>query len=123
MFIKSVFLHFLVVSILVFSLLSAPILAHTTLLSSEPANGSVIQKPINDISLSFAGKIRLTQVSVQLDGLNVGDLDLSQQKKFSKQFLLPFAFTQYGHFQITWRGLGQDGHVLTGTFEFKKVKN
>jgi len=82
MSIKSLFLHLLIVSILVFSLLSAPILAHTTLLSSEPANGS-----------------------------------------FSKQFLLPFAFSQHGLFQITWRGLGQDGHVLTGTFEFKKIKN
>ena len=118
MLIKLLFSLFLVFPTLVFS----PAFAHTALLKSLPENGDVIHETIDQLSLSFVGNIRLIKVSVKIDDQHVGDVDLSQNKKFAKQFLLPFPFKQMGEFQIIWRGLGEDGHVLNGMIEFRKVK-
>ncbi len=118
MLIKLLFSIFLIFA----TLISSSAFAHTALLKSFPENGDVIHETIDDLSLSFVGKIRLTKVSVKIDDQHVGDIDLSQNKKFAKQFLLSFSFKQMGKFQIIWRGLGEDGHVLTGMIEFRKVK-
>ena len=108
-------------TLVVFTLVFSSAFAHTTLLSSLPADGSIIQKNIDDLTLSFVGKVRLTKVSVKINGRSVGDIDLGQNKIFSQQFLLPFPFAQEGQFQVIWRGLGEDGHVLTGMIQFKKI--
>ena len=117
MFTRLLFLSAFIFVTLFFS----PVYAHTTLLSSLPVDGQLVKEKIHDLSLSFVGKIRLTKVSVNINGQRLGNLDLSKHKDFSKQFLLPFPFTQEGQFQVIWRGLGEDGHVLTGMIQFKKI--
>jgi len=46
------------------------------------------------------------------------ELDLGDQKSFATEFVVPVEQMGSGTYQIEWRGLGIDGHAMTGEFMF-----
>jgi methionine-rich copper-binding protein CopC len=100
-----------------------PALAHTTLVSSTPRNGSTIQvtpksfflnfsevlaqigdKSINTITLIGPSKIR-----VKLDSIRVMKSSISAK---------PFAPLPIGRYEIKYRVVAEDGHALNGVIKF-----
>ena len=92
--------------------------AHSPLKTTTPGNGAVVSEAPTEISLDFKGKIRLTRVSVSTAGQDSVDLNLGASKGFVSSYTLPFQASGDGTYQIDWRGLGDDGHALTGSFSF-----
>lgn len=99
-------------------LLSSGAQAHSTLLSTSPANGAVLSSAPTEVSAVFAKRIRLTRVQLIDAADSSVDLDLTDYGAFETEFLFAIPALDAGKFRIDWRGLGEDGHILNGSFEF-----
>ena len=92
--------------------------AHSPLKSTTPANEAIIAQAPDEIRLDFGKAIRLTRLAVTHADDKKMKLDLSGRDSFKKLYLVPFEGMGSGNYLIEWRGLGDDGHALNGTFSF-----
>lgn len=93
-------------------------IAHSPLKVTEPANETTISAVPNEVSLGFKGGIRLTRVTVTHADNDTQDLDLSGFSGFISEYSIPMNSQGAGLYVIEWRGLGDDGHALNGSFSF-----
>ncbi|WP_406646054.1 copper resistance protein CopC [Aliisedimentitalea scapharcae] len=92
--------------------------AHSKIETTIPADGAVLASAPAEIDLTFGKDIRLTRVVLShQDGAAV-PLDLGSQTQFGRGFTVPLQSLGQGVYRIEWRGLGMDGHAMTGTFTF-----
>ncbi|MFK8036058.1 MAG: copper resistance protein CopC [Hyphomicrobiales bacterium] len=110
-------MKYLIVAAL-FTLSAVPASAHSKANKMKPANGSVISTVPSEVSLTFVKEIRLTKVSMTHAGKHSEELDLGNQKAFSKAYSVPMKDLGGGSYVIEWRGLGVDGHAMNGSFSF-----
>jgi methionine-rich copper-binding protein CopC len=92
--------------------------AHSPLTSTTPEHEAIMAEAPNEIRLNFGKDIRLTRLSVTHADEKTFKLDLSGHNGFTKLYLVPFQGMGIGSYLIEWRGLGEDGHALNGTFSF-----
>lgn len=98
--------------------LTTAVHAHSPLLSTSPADGAVLSTAPTEVTATFAKGIRLTRVQL-IDATDTSvDLDLTDYGAFGTEFLFIVPAITAGQFRIDWRGLGEDGHILNGSFEF-----
>lgn len=93
--------------------------AHSEKESMTPADGTVLDAVPETIELRFNDGMRLTEVEMTHAEKQVEALDLGAQSGFVKEFTLPLISMGAGLYQIEWRGLGVDGHPMTGSFAFE----
>ena len=106
-----------VVSWLLLSL-ATPVLAHSPLEKTVPADGAKLAAAPNEIQFVFKRNLRMTTVKATSAGGQALKLDLAGQTKFATEFVIPFTAKSAGDYVIEWRGLGDDGHAQKGTFSF-----
>ncbi len=93
--------------------------AHSPLISTSPLDGAVAAQPPGSIAFEFKIPVRLTKVTVQADSQSSEKLDLSDHKSFAKDLSLHLpAALGPGNYEIEWRGMAEDGHVMKGSFTF-----
>ena len=93
-------------------------MAHSPLDSTTPANEATITEALSEIALDFKGNIRLTRMKMTYADNPSVNLDLSGHDGFISDYSVPMATMGSGIYVIEWRGLGDDGHALNGTFKF-----
>ena len=93
-------------------------IAHSPLKSTTPVHEAIIAQAPNEIRLDFGKGIRLTRLAVTHTDDKKIRLNLSDHDVFKKLYLIPFKGMGTGNYLIEWRGLGNDGHALNGTFSF-----
>jgi methionine-rich copper-binding protein CopC len=93
--------------------------AHSEKESMKPADGAVLDNVPEILEMRFNDGMRLTKVEMTHAGTQVETLDLGAQSGFVKEFSLPLVPMGSGLYQIEWRGLGVDGHPMTGSFSFE----
>lgn len=104
--------------IALFSTLATGVFAHSSVTTTQPANGDVLAEVPAEISFTFAKGIRLTRAEMgHLDQPAIR-LDLGDQTSFDLLFTVPLQEMGKGTYRIDWRGLGEDGHAVQGTFTF-----
>ena len=91
--------------------------AHSPLEATVPANEAIVAEVPSEITLDFKGNIRLTRVTVTYTE-SEADLDLDGFSGFISDYTIPMQSMGAGAYQIDWRGLGDDGHPMNGTFSF-----
>ena len=111
-------MKYLIVAAL-FALSAVPASAHSKANKMEPANGAIVSAVPSDVSLTFVKEIRLTKVSMTHAGKHSEELNLGDQKAFSKEYSVPMKDLGAGSYVIEWRGLGDDGHAMNGSFSFE----
>lgn len=92
--------------------------AHSPLEATVPVNEAIVAEVPSDIELDFKGNIRLTRVTMTHAGKHETDLDLDGFSGFITDYKIPIQSLGAGTYQIDWRGLGDDGHPMNGTFSF-----
>jgi copper resistance protein C len=94
--------------------------AHTTLESSSPASGTTLAASPAVIEMKFHHPLNLTSVVVVDAGKAERKLEFTPHGS-AAEFRLPNPQLQAGRNEITWKGLSNDGHVVTGklTYEIK----
>jgi len=91
--------------------------AHSPLEATVPANEAFVAEAPSEIVLDFKGNIRLTRVTMT-HAAHEADLDLGGVSGFISDYTIPMQSMGAGTYQIEWRGLGDDGHPMNGTFSF-----
>lgn len=98
-------------------LFSSSVSAHTGLESSSPADGDTIEEPIQDLSLTFETPIE-QESSFTLKNES-GDVPL-QNVQVKDNVLSGSADEPLvnGSYTVDWRIIGEDGHLMEGTYGF-----
>ena len=121
--------------LIILTLLPLQLNAHSPLEFSIPKNGALIDNAPNELVLSFKSPAKLIKVKV-------AEKQSTEKSSFLKKFLGTKQNNEYilhkdiskelnlshiltlpelppGKFIITWRAMGEDGHVLKGNISFE----
>jgi copper resistance protein C len=97
---------------------------HFALSGSAPEAGSSVQSP-SEIRLWFTeepaeGTVQIRLVEAEEAGLHVEDVvqDTEDARVFSIEM---HGTLEPGTYNVSWRGMGDDGHVVRESFEFTVV--
>ena len=95
--------------------------SHSQLVEILPRQNVVYQKSPMEIKLKFRSQVKL----VKIDLRNINDksqklkLNLGSFNKRSKMFVIPMPKISSGKYNILWRALSPDGHIIKGKSEFE----
>lgn len=92
--------------------------AHSKKEALVPADGSTIQAVPDNVELRFNDGMRLTKMDMTHASHPSVAVDLGDVTGFAKEYVLPIQSMGAGPYTFEWRGLGADGHPMTGTFSF-----
>jgi methionine-rich copper-binding protein CopC len=96
----------------------APAAAHTVLLGTTPADGSVVTTVTTEVTLTFNEPVRAdfsTVVVTGPDGRAYAAGELTAQDNVIRQPVLPLGS---GRYEVAWRVVSLDGHPVSGMFSF-----
>ena len=91
--------------------------AHTHLVKSVPENGSTVAVAPSQFVLTFAEPARLTVLTLQKDveaAKKIGPLPTTAAAVIS----IPAPHLAAGKYVLSWRAVGDDGHVMPGKLSF-----
>jgi methionine-rich copper-binding protein CopC len=92
--------------------------AHAHLVQAAPANDAVLSGPPASFMLEFNEAARLTALSLQQDDASprkIGGLPVAP----SARWLIPAPALAPGHYTLTYRVLSDDGHITSGSIQFR----
>jgi methionine-rich copper-binding protein CopC len=97
--------------------LAAEAMAHSPLSKSMPADGETVSSAPAELQLQFRGEAKLVKLSLSQDGTDIplGDSHLMQ---IATQHVVAVPALSAGSFEVRWRALSADGHVIKGNFDF-----
>ena len=96
---------------------AGPALAHVKPSGSVPADNAMLMQAPDVLSISFSGPIRLTKVTLLHDSGSTVDFGFTPTAA-ATQFSWPLPVLELGSYQVSWVGLGEDGHKMKGDFSF-----
>lgn len=92
--------------------------AHTHLKSSMPADQAVLAAAPKQVMLHFSEPTRLTAVTLQKDGDKNETAVSGLPKEAAAEVTLPVSITGPGAYKLSWRAVGPDNHVMSGSIQF-----
>lgn len=92
--------------------------AHTTLESSTPPSGAKLDQSPPVIEMKFHHPLNLTSVVVVDASKAERKLEFTPHAA-AAEFQLPKPQLAAGHNEIKWKGLSNDGHVVTGSLKYE----
>ena len=108
--------------------------AHSPLASSSPQNGETLAEPPTEIFMEFKLPAKLIKVDLtkqsdkqgknllgRLFGGDDGEsvpLGTSFLMTIDKRQVIPLQSLKDGSYSLTWRAMGEDGHVVKGELTF-----
>jgi methionine-rich copper-binding protein CopC len=106
-------------AIVVCLVMAAPAAAHSLLLESSPAAGSVVDAGPRQLALRFNNRIekRLSRIRLVDDRGGAHDLAVATDGAADR---LTAALPEVppGRYRVEWQVLSTDGHVVTGRYTF-----
>jgi methionine-rich copper-binding protein CopC len=99
--------------------LAAPVLAHSELRSSSPANGQRFDAGPGRIELRFTEKVQVT--AVRLFDAAGKELALDRDRSLAERSIYEAPTPQLapGSYRIEWRAISADGHPVGGAIRFR----
>lgn len=111
----------LVTSIAGVLLFANPVSAHNSLMSSDPADGAVLEIAPTQLTLLFAKSVPLDTLSIEIIDASGVRADLNgavHGPNGDTQVLAPLPVLAAGPVTLRWRLVGPDGHPITGRVSF-----
>jgi len=90
--------------------------AHTHAQSTMPAEGSTVQAP-KHLMFMFSEAARLTSLNIQKEGEAVQKIE-ALPTAASAHMMVPAPVLANGKYTVTWRAMGKDDHVVSGSLHF-----
>jgi len=103
------------------SLLVATAHAHAHLTAAVPAEGSAGKAP-EHIVLTFSESARITALSLQREGEEPRKL-APLPAEMAARITIPLPKLLPGKYTLSWRAVGDDGHVVPGTLHFTVLES
>lgn len=112
------FLKLTLGAFLMASLLAPAAMAHTKIQSATLEDGGVYQTMPDVFDLVFAQKVGLATFSLK-DSEGQGVIvDFVPPKSREEKFSIPMPKLQSGLYEMTWRAISKDGHIVNGGLSF-----
>jgi methionine-rich copper-binding protein CopC len=96
-------------------------LSHTEIAFLSPENGSILSEAPNEIYIVYHYPVMITKLEMFKSDQDNENIQLSKnflmQSSDAHQIKLPSL--KMGEYEIDWRALSEDGHMIKGTFSFK----
>ena len=105
------------VAVLALSLMATGAQAHSSLASSDPADGATVTAP-KTLHLQFTDAVRLVTVKLTNDAAEEIDVPVDRKAAPAKMFMLALPTLAAGSYSVRWSTSAGDGHVMKGTFSF-----
>jgi copper transport protein len=102
-------------------LLVATAHAHAHLTAAVPAEGSAGKAP-EQIVLTFSEAARITALTLQRQGEEPRKLTPLPVEKAAR-ITVPLPKLSSGSYTLSWRVVGEDGHVVPGTLHFRVLES
>jgi len=99
-------------------LLSSLALAHTTVKSSTLEDGGIYQTLPDVFELVFAQKVGLATFALKDGDGQTVSIEFQPPKSMETKFVIPLPELENGEYQMSWRAIAADGHVLKGGLSF-----
>jgi methionine-rich copper-binding protein CopC len=99
-------------------LLAGAVAAHTHLLWSVPADGSVATAAPTQLQLGFSEAATLTALSIQKQGASAPIALAPVSRQPAVKFTIDLPPLAAGHYVVNWRALSDDHHLASGSFMF-----
>ena len=93
-------------------------LAHDELVSSTPADGTVLEEAPAELELVFSSELMDIGNKVIVADANGTDLVESEPVLNRETLVQALPALENGAYQVNWRAVSSDGHPITGTFSF-----
>ena len=109
------------VAALSFGLSTSSVLAHNTLLSSDPADGTTLTSAPTQITWLFGKSVPLESMTVTLIDASGARTELAGSTHGpagDAEVITPLPLLQPGPVSVRWRLVGPDGHPITGRVDF-----
>jgi len=103
---------------LVASLLAPIAMAHTKVQSATLEDGGVYQAMPDVFDLVFAQKVGLATFSIKDSEGQAVEIDFTPPKSREAKFSIPMPNLQSGRYEMTWRAVSKDGHIVKGGLSF-----
>ena len=112
---------FKIIIFLIFVLNSTLSYSHSQLTEILPKDNVIYTKTPSQIQLKFRSKVKLVKIDLKKnsDKGKKLKLDLSSFKQRSKNFTIPIPSISEGKYNISWRALSPDGHIIKGRSKFE----
>jgi methionine-rich copper-binding protein CopC len=94
---------------------AAPAVAHSTVKSTIPASGSVVNRSPESIFINFNEPARMTSVVVAETGRPDRKLEFTPPSGSTTTVRLPTPQLGAGRNEIKWKALSKDGHPISGS--------
>ena len=91
--------------------------AHSQLTSSTPADKASLTSAPKEVVLHFSEPVRVTALSIAPSGGERQNL-AGIPAGFMKDFTIAAPGLGDGKYDVSWRALATDSHIMTGTFTF-----
>lgn len=91
--------------------------AHAHLRGAVPADGSVVSVPPREAVLDFSEDARLTAAWIQRSGGARMKIESLPQQSAAK-VAVPLPQLSPGVYELSWRALSADGHIVPGHIRF-----
>jgi methionine-rich copper-binding protein CopC len=99
-------------------LLAGAVAAHTHLLRSVPADGSVATAAPTQLQLGFSEAATLTALSIQKNGESAPIRLAPVSRQPAANFTIDLPPLSAGSYLVNWRALSDDHHLASGSFTF-----
>ena len=98
--------------------LTFSLMAHEGEMGSVPQNGATVQGTPEQIGIYFDGVMRITQFDVTGPEGRVRLEDGPGSEPTEDYRVAPAEKLSPGTYQVQWRGLARDAHMMSGNFSF-----
>ena len=98
--------------------LAAPAHAHDELVSSNPADGAVLDTAPSEIELVFSSELMDLGNQVIVEDAAGTNLAESEPVLTRETLVQAVPALDAGEYKVNWRAVSGDGHPITGTFSF-----
>ena len=104
---------------------AAPAVAHTELVSKTPDDGETFKQAPRQVKLTFAGPVEAEFSPLEVYNTQDRRVDLDNARLDSNRTTLTVGLKDKlpaGSYTVEYRFTGEDGHTLTGSYEFALTK-
>ena len=98
--------------------LTMPLAAHEGELGSTPEDGATVQGSPAEIGIEFDGAMRITLFEVTGPDGRMRMARRPGHEPTERYFVEPAEPLPAGDYQVRWRGLSRDGHMMSDGFRF-----
>ncbi|WP_018639968.1 copper resistance CopC family protein [Parafrankia elaeagni] len=95
-----------------------PAWAHSSVLRTEPGNGSTLATPPDRISLVFNEPVWTDYATVAVTGSDGRQVETGQPQVVETTLSVGLPDLATGGYHVTWRVVSADGHPISGEFSF-----